>query len=60
MLPLHSTKRFFIVEKVPSDYSNVLHTKQIMVLLRTVHWMVIWGTKNGSSVASLQKKKKTF
>ncbi len=26
-----------------------------MVLLRTVHWKVLWGTKTGSSMVSLCK-----
>ncbi len=27
-----------------------------MVILGSVHWKIIWGTKNGFSMASLQKQ----
>ncbi len=29
---------------------------KIKVILRSVLWKVLWGTQNGSSMASLQKK----
>ncbi len=38
-------KRFFIVEKGSIDYSDILHSKKKMVLLKTVHWKVLWGPK---------------
>jgi len=30
------------------------------VILRTDHWKVLWGTKNGSSMASLSKTYRNF
>lgn len=49
IFPFHT--RFFI-EKGSSDYSNVLHTNTKMV-----HWNVLWGTKNGSSIYGIAAKK---
>ncbi len=62
-LNIHGTfqmqKRFFIVEKLSiSLFLKVnLYLKMFfkMVNLRTVHWKVDRGIKNGSSMTSLQK-----
>ncbi len=48
-------QKVLIIEKSSLDYYNALHTKKNMVLLGTVPGKVLWGIKNGSSVASLQK-----
>ncbi len=55
MEPFHSTKDSLQWEKVSLDYWNVLHTKKKIVLLRTAHWNILWGTKTGCSMASLWK-----
>ncbi len=54
-LDIHGTlqikKMFFIVEKGSLDLLNALK----LVILGTVHWKVILGIKNGSSIALLPK-----
>lgn len=47
--PMHI--RFFIMEKM----FFMLFTLKEMFFLRTVHWNILWGTKNGSCLASLRK-----
>jgi len=42
------------MENSSSDYYNVLF------FFLTVHWKVLWGTENGSSMASLRKPPFTF
>ncbi len=45
---------FFYVS-IAQNIIKMLFSPIKMVLLGTVHWKVLWGTKNGSSMASLQK-----
>jgi len=42
------------VENVSSDYENVLHTKEKVVLLRAVHFMILLRMQHASSMASMQ------
>ncbi len=46
-------KRFFIIEKGSLDLQQNVQFK--IFILGTLHLKVPWGTKNGFSMASLQK-----